>query len=161
MFLFCFSSHVPSWPRGEKRRKTRPDIARRRERGDDTGKVVIAHGSSVEFCEATPIGLADESKESLYGRETDRDLHLTPTCVAPRHIHVDASRDFFLLFFSERAAWGEGGGGALPDFFFFPCSADHDRDWPPSKVFFFGLATNTLNVRNNYNNNLLRLLPGE
>ena len=39
----------------------------------ETGKVVIAHGS-VEFCEATPIGLADESKEPLYGRETDRDL---------------------------------------------------------------------------------------
>ena len=38
-----------------------------------TGKVVIAHGS-VECCEATPIGLADESKESLYRRETDRDL---------------------------------------------------------------------------------------
>ena len=37
-------------------------------------KVVIAHGS-VEFCEATPIiGLADESKESLYGGETDRNL---------------------------------------------------------------------------------------
>ena len=33
----------------------------------------IAHGS-VEFCEATPIGLADDSKESLYGREIDRDL---------------------------------------------------------------------------------------
>ena len=43
------------------------------ERGNETGKVAIAHGS-VEFCEATPIGLADESKESLYGRETDRDL---------------------------------------------------------------------------------------
>ena len=37
-------------------------------------KVVIAHGS-VQFCEATPIGLiVDESKESLYERETDRDL---------------------------------------------------------------------------------------
>ena len=43
------------------------------ERGNETGKVVTAYGS-VEFCEATPIGLADESKESLYGRETDRDL---------------------------------------------------------------------------------------
>ena len=42
------------------------------ERGNETGKVAIAHGS-VEFCEATPIGLADESQESLYGRETDRD----------------------------------------------------------------------------------------
>ena len=33
--------------------------------------------------------------------------------------------------------------------FSFPCSADHERDWPPFKVVFFGLATNTLNVRNN------------
>ena len=39
----------------------------------ETGKVVIAH-ESVEVCEVTPIGLADESKEPLYGRETDRDL---------------------------------------------------------------------------------------
>ena len=30
------------------------------ERGNETGKIAIAHGS-VEFCEATPIGLADES----------------------------------------------------------------------------------------------------
>ena len=35
--------------------------------------VAVAHGR-VEFCEATPIGLADESKESWYGRKTDRDL---------------------------------------------------------------------------------------
>ena len=35
-------------------------------------KVVIAHGS-VEFCEATPFDLFDESKEYLYGRETDRE----------------------------------------------------------------------------------------
>ena len=38
-----------------------------------TRKVVIAHGS-VEFCEATPFDLVDESKESLYGSEADRDL---------------------------------------------------------------------------------------
>ena len=49
-----------SWPRGGKKRKTRPDIAPGEERGNETGKVAIAHGS-VEFCEATPIGLADES----------------------------------------------------------------------------------------------------
>ena len=62
----------------------------------------------------------------------------------------------FVLFFSsneQRAGGGGGGGGeALPDFFFllfFPCSADHERDWPPRKVAFFGLATNALNVRNN------------
>ena len=53
----------------ERRGQTSPE----EERGNETGNVVIAHGN-VEFCEATPIGLADESKESLYGRETDRDL---------------------------------------------------------------------------------------
>ena len=40
----------------------------------------------------------------------------------------------------------------MPDFFvcsLFSCSADHERDWPPCKVVFFGLATNSLNVRNN------------
>ena len=58
-------------PRGGKKRKTRPDIARRSESQRDW-EVAIAHGS-VEFCEAAPIGLADESKESLDGRETDRD----------------------------------------------------------------------------------------
>ena len=31
-------------------------------------------------------------------------------------------------------------------------SADHERDWPPCKVFFFELATNALNVRNNNDN---------
>ena len=37
-------------------------------------------------------------------------------------------------------------------FLFFPCSADHERDWPLAGSF-FGLATNTLNVRNNNSNN--------
>ena len=47
---------------------------------------------------------------------------------------------------------GGGGGYAARLFFFsFPCSADHERGWPPCKVVFFGLATNTLNVRNNNN----------
>ena len=49
-----------------------------------------------------------------------------------------------------------GGGGrgryAARLFFFFlfsfPCSADHERDWPPCKVI-FGFATNTLSLRNN------------
>ena len=41
----------------------------------------------------------------------------------------------------------------LPGFFSlsFPCSADRERYWPPCKVVFFGLATNTLHVRNNKN----------
>ena len=43
-------------------------------------------------------------------------------------------------------------GSQTFSFSFFPCSADHERDWPPCKVVFFGLATNALNVRNNNNN---------
>ena len=56
-------------------RKEEVDAARHRQekREATRRKVVIAHGS-VEFCEATPIGPVDESKEPLYGRETDRDL---------------------------------------------------------------------------------------
>ena len=62
------------------------------------------HGSSVEFCEATPIGQVDESKDSC------TDVRRTETCVAPTK-HVDASRDFIFIF-SERAAWGGGGCAA-------------------------------------------------
>ena len=67
---------------------------------------------------------------------------VTPACVAPRH--VDAPRDFLIFYFiififSPNEQRARGGGGALPDFFFsfFPCSADHERDWPPCKVVFF------------------------
>ena len=58
----------------EKRRGRRGQTSLGEERGSETGKVAVAHGSSVEVCEVTPIGLAEESKESLYGRETDRNL---------------------------------------------------------------------------------------
>ena len=44
---------------------------------------------------------------------------------------------------------GEGCAARLFLFSFFPCSADHERDWPPGNVFFFGLATNALDVRSN------------
>ena len=57
----------------EKIRGRRGQTSPGEERCNEIGKVVIAHGS-VEFCEAIPIGLADKSKESLYGRETNRDL---------------------------------------------------------------------------------------
>ena len=43
---------------------------------------------------------------------------------------------------NEQRARG-GGGGALPD---------HELDWPPCKVVFFGLATNALDVKNIKNN---------
>ena len=62
------------------------------------------------------------------------------------------------VFFSPNEQRAGGGGGTLPDFFcfLFSCSADHERDWPPSKVVFF-VATNALNVGNNHslnNNNI-------
>ena len=46
--------------RVEGRRGRRGQTSPGEERGNETGKVAIAHGS-VEFCEATPIGLADDS----------------------------------------------------------------------------------------------------
>ena len=52
----------------------------REEGSNETGKVVIEHGS-VGFCEATPFDLVYESKESLYGRETDRDLRSACRCL--------------------------------------------------------------------------------
>ena len=70
----------------------------------------------------------DEPKVSLYGRETDRE--------AP----VDATRD--LIYFSpNKQRGGVGGGGYAVRLFLlfsFPCSADHERDWPPCKVVFSG-----------------------
>ena len=60
-----------------------------------------------------------------------------------------------ILFYFLRTSSVGGGEGALPDIlvvFSFLCSADPERDWPPCKVV-FGLATNTLNVRNNNNKN--------
>ena len=53
------------------------------------------------------------------------------------YVSWDVSRfpsEYF--FFSERAAWG----GALPDFVFlfsFPCSADHEQEWPPCNATYF------------------------
>ena len=81
---------------------------------------------------------------------------------------MDAPRDllffyFFFFLFSPNEQRGGGGGGGVRcqtfSFSFFPCSADHERDWPPCKVVFFGLATNALNVRNNNNNNNIRTGP--
>ena len=79
------------------------------------------------------------------------------TCTLPitEYTTFNMPTSFFFFFFSERAARAGGGGVRCQtfSFSFFPCSADHERDWPPCKVVFFGLATNALNVTNNNNNN--------
>ena len=63
----------------------------------------------------------------------------------------------FLFSPNEQRAGGGGGGGGegcqTLFLIFFLCSADHERNWPPCKVVFIGLATNALNVRNSNNNN--------
>ena len=70
-----------------------------------------------------PFDLVDESAESLYGRETDRDLRS-----ACRYV------TWFLFVFLRTSSVGGGGGGVRCQTFLlliFPCSADHERDWPP------------------------------
>ena len=95
-------------------RKEEVDAARHRQEKREatkTEKLVIADGS-LEFCEATPIGLVDEPNISLYGRETDRDLRSACRCVAL----------FCVCYFSPNEQCGGGvwgvGGDMLPDFFF-------------------------------------------
>ena len=60
----------------EERRGRRGLTSLGEERSNETGNLIIADGS-VEFCEAIAIGLVDEPKVSLYGRETD---HLRSAC---------------------------------------------------------------------------------
>ena len=77
------------------------------------------------------------------------DARRTETCVAP----VDASRDFYS--FSQNEQRGVWGGGALPDFFvcsLFPVQQTTSGIGHRVK-YFWGLATNTLNMRNNNNSN--------
>ncbi|CAN0337065.1 unnamed protein product, partial [Ascophyllum nodosum] len=64
---------------------------------------------------------------------------------------LDAPVIFYFYFYFLRTSSARRGRGraARLSFSFFPCSADHERDWPQCKVVFFGLATNALNVRNN------------
>ena len=87
-------------------------------------------------------------------RRTRLRLHLGWTVASLRRFRA-------AFIFSEQAVWGAGGWGYAARLFLlfsFPCSADHERDWPPYKVVFFGLATNTLNVRNNNNNIINRFI---
>ena len=94
------------------------------------------------------------ARATLHGPAATMIIHFTYS--TPRD--VDAPRDFLIFYFlififspNEQRAGGGGGGVRCQTFYFyfFPCSADHERDWPPCIVVFSGLATNALNVRNN------------
>ena len=124
-------------------RKEGVNVARHRQEKREATRLenLLSHTEAYNFTKQHPLTLS----KSL--RNPCTDGRPTETCVAP----VDASRDF-LIFFSSNEKCVCVGGGMLPDFFLlfsFPCSANHERDWPPCKIVFFGLATNTLNVRNN------------
>ena len=93
------------------------------ERSNETGKRFAAHGS-VEFCEATPVGLVGESYGTLYGHETDRGLRSVCRCV---------TFFFFHLLRTSRV----GCAARLFILFSFPCPADHEREWPPCKAIVF------------------------
>ena len=67
---------VEVYVRVEERRGRRGYTSPGEATSNETGKVVIAHGS-VNFCEATPIGQVDEPR-----RETDRDLRSVCRCGA-------------------------------------------------------------------------------
>ena len=137
------------WPRGEKKSKTQTNIARRRERQRDWESCNRTRQRRILRSDTHWPSLRVVENPCTDARRTETTC-VTPTFIAPRR--VDASRDFHsFLFFSERAARGGGGGrggggrrggrgGAarLFIFYFFPCSADHERDWPPCKVVFSG-----------------------
>ena len=88
----------------EERRGRRGWTSPGEEISNETGKLVIAHGS-VELFEATPFDLAYESKEFSYGRETDRDLRSVCRCVACLLVVIFSPNE-------QRGGWGGGGGGA-------------------------------------------------
>ena len=93
----------------------------------------------MDCCKATPFDLVDKSKESLYGREADRDLGSACRCVTG-----------YLFIFSERAAWDVGEGVRCQTFYLVFSMFSTPRAGLATnlyKIVFFGLATNTLNVR--------------
>ena len=57
-------------------RKEEVDAARHRQEKRQSTRLrnLLLHTEASEFYEATPFDLVDGSRESLYGRETDRDL---------------------------------------------------------------------------------------
>ena len=91
--------------------KTRPDIARRRERQRDWEYCHRTRKRKILRSDTHFDIIADESKESLY------DARRTETCVTPTYVarrHVDASREFRFFSPNEQCVC-RGGGGALPD----------------------------------------------
>ena len=102
--------------------------------------------------------LQKKEHKSYFGKNRTHDFRSSRCAGYLDHSGDKYTVQFFLFIFFLRTSSAQGGGGVRCQTFsfsFFPCSADHERDWPPCKVVFFGLATNALNVRNNNNNNII------
>ena len=98
------------------------DAARHREKKREAARLgrLLSHTEAENLAKRHPLA------QSTSRRNPCADARRIETCVPPRH--VDASRDFYFILFSPN--------DARLFSFFFPCSADHERDWPPCKVFF-------------------------
>ena len=61
-------------------------------------------------------------------------------------------RVIFYFYFLRTSSAGAGGGGRgrYQTFFFFPCSADHERDWPPCKKVVFWVGNNMILLTQGY-----------
>ena len=97
-----------SRPRGGNKSLTQLDIARRREKQRDWETCYRTRKRRI--LRSNTLNLVDESKESLCGRETGRDLRSAP---------VDARRHLYFIFSpDEQRGGGEGGECAARLFLF-------------------------------------------
>ena len=67
-------------------------------------------------------------------------------------------RDFFFFLRTSSVGGGSGGGrcaARLFVLFFFPCSADHERDWPSCKVVFWGVGNQYAECEKKKNNSCM------
>ena len=104
----------------------------RQEKREATGlEKLLSHTEEQNFAKRYPLASSTSLRNPCTGARR------IETYVAPRH--VDASHDFYL--FSPNEQRGERGGRGAARLFillYFPCSEDHEQDWPPCSVVFGG-----------------------
>ena len=80
----------------------------------------------------------DDNKVWMGSEISTKVVTSTMLWTAPGRLNKKKFKKIVIAYFLRTSSLG--GGGMLPDFLFlfsFPCSADHERDWPPCKVSFF------------------------